>query len=321
MGTAFPAALEALFEDLDTLIEARAAFLKRPVDFPEAGLYSARTREAIARGAELGKPFAPIAIGAAEAREHLKAIRISGLPPSHADDWAHVRRFVELHEKVLSFVTRWNHCAAELAIPKLDGGVPKLRHIETTANLARTAHKLATLYDMTLPRSAAAVFDKVPDAELVGDTAQLGSILEQLRRHLTRVDLAQALTVLAGLHEKLAGTSGPVSDQLRLFIDSQLGNIELPPERVAAHYAEICMELRRIGGLSAEFATLQELRQQLATAGAHKLAARSRPSCGARRSWWSGTTNRYRPMRDSLPRRESRSSSSASSPSSPTGTR
>ena len=36
------AALEALFDDLDTLIEARAAFLKRPVDFPEAGLYSAQ---------------------------------------------------------------------------------------------------------------------------------------------------------------------------------------------------------------------------------------------------------------------------------------
>jgi len=268
------AALEALFTDLDALIEARAAFLKRPVDFPEAGLYSARTREAIARGAELGKPFAPIAIGAAEAREHVKAIRISGLPPAHADDWAHVRRFVELHEKVLSFVTRWNHCAAELAIPKLDGGVPKLRHIETTANLARTAHRLATLFDMTLPKSAAAVFDKVPAAELAGDTAQLGSILEQLRRHLTRVDLAHALTVLAGLHEQLAGTSGPVSDQLRLFIDSQLGNPELHPERVAAHYAEICMELRRVDGLSAEFTTLQELRQQLATAGAPKLAAR-----------------------------------------------
>ena len=66
------------------------------------------------------------------------------------------------------------------------------------------------------------------------------------------------------MQEKLAGTSGPVSDQLRLFIDSQLGNPELSSERVAAHYAEICMELRRIGGLSAEFAILQELREQLA---------------------------------------------------------
>jgi very-short-patch-repair endonuclease len=268
-------ALEALFSDLDALIEARAAFLKRPVDFPEVGLYSARTREAIARAAELGRPFALITIGASEAKEHLKVVRISGLPPAHADDWGHVRRFVELHEKVLSFVTRWNHCAAELAIPKLDGGVPKLRHIETTANLARTAHRLATFYDTTLPKSAESVFDKVPAAELAGSAAQLGSVLEHLRRHLTRAELAQAVTVLASLQEKLAGTSGPVSSQLRLFIDSQLGNPELASERVAAHYAEICMELRRIGGLSVELATIQDYRKRLAAAGAQKLATRT----------------------------------------------
>ena len=268
------AALEALFGDLDMLIDARAAFLKRPVDFPEAGLYSAKTREAIARGAELGRPFAALAIGAAEAKEHVKLIRISGLPPAHANDWAHVRRFVELHEQVLSFVTRWNHCAAELSIPKLDGGVSKLRHIEVTANLARAAHRLATQHDVMLPQSAEAVFDKVPSAELTGSVAQLASIQEQLRRHLTRAELARALTLLAEMQEKLAGTSGPVSSQLRLFIDSQLGNQELSSERVAAHYAEICVELRRIGELSTLFAVIQDAAKRIAEAGAGKLAAR-----------------------------------------------
>jgi very-short-patch-repair endonuclease len=268
------AALEALFVDLDALIEARAAFLKRPVDLPEAGLYSAKTREAISRGAEFGRPFAAIALGASEAKEHIKVIRVSGLPPATAHDWAHVKRFVALHEKVLSFVTRWNHCAAELSIPKLDGGVAKLRHIEVTANLARTAHRLATYHDTTLPRSAEAVFEHVPVVELAGSAAQMGSILEQLKRHLTRVELAKALTVLAAIHEKLAGTSGPVSSQLRLFIDSQLGNAEVGSERVAAHYAEICVELRRIGSLATEFAIVHELRSRLAAAGAHKLAAR-----------------------------------------------
>jgi very-short-patch-repair endonuclease len=268
------AALKALFGDLDILIDARAAFLKRPVDFPEAGLYSVKTREAISRGAELGRPFAAIAIGAAEAKEHIKLIRVSGLPPAHANDWAHVRRFVELHEQVLSFVTRWNHCAAELSIPKLDGGISKLRHIEVTANLARTAHRLATQHDVLLPKNAESVFDQVPVAALTGNAGQLASILEQLKRHLTRADLTQALTYLAAMQEKLAGTSGPVSSQLRLFIDSQLGNPELSSERVAAHYAEICVELRRIGALSNEFAIVQDMRKRFAEAGAHKLATR-----------------------------------------------
>jgi very-short-patch-repair endonuclease len=268
------AALKALFGDLDLLIDARAAFLKRPVDFPEAGLYSVKTRDAIARGAELGRPFAAVTIGATEAKEHIKLIRISGLPPAHANDWAHVKRFVELHEQVLSFVTRWNHCAAELSIPKLDGGISKLRHIEVTANLARTAYRLATHHDVQLPKTAEAVFHKVPVTELIGGATQLAAILEQLKRHLTRADLAQALTLLANMQEKLAGTSGPVSNQLRLFIDSQLGNPELASERVAAHYAEIGVELRRIGSLSGEFALIQEMRKRLADAGAHKLANR-----------------------------------------------
>jgi len=118
------------------------------------------------------------------------------------------------------------------------------------------------------------VFARVPASELTGSSRQLASILDQLRRHLTRAELAQALTVLSALQEKLAGTSGPVSSQLRLFIDSQLGNTELSSERVAAHYAEIGVELRRIAGLAAEFATLHELRRRLAEAGAHKLAGR-----------------------------------------------
>ncbi len=268
------AALEALFSDLDSLIEARAAFLKRPVEFPEAGLYSARTREAVARAAEGDKPFPLFAVGVSEAKEHIKVVRVSGLPPAHADDWAHVRRFVELHEEVLSFVTRWNHCATELAIPKLDGGVAKLRHIETTANLARTAYRLATFHDVVLPKNAELVFERAPAAELAGSSAQLSSVLEQVRRHLTRADLAQAVTVLANLQEKLAGTSGPVSSQLRQFIATQLGNPELGAERVAAHYAEILMELRRIGGLSSDLTAIQEFRRRIAAAGAPKLAAR-----------------------------------------------
>jgi len=267
-------ALEALFSDLDSLIDARAAFLKRPVEFPEAGLYSVKTREAIARASETGKPFALVAIFVSEAKEHLKGVRVSGLPPAHADDWAHVRRFVELHEEVLSFVTRWNHCAAELAIPKLDGGVLKLRNIVTTAEMARTAHRLATLHDIALAKSAESVFDRVPASELAGSAAQLSSVLDHLKRHLMRAELSRAVTLLASLQEKLAGTSGPVSSQLRLFIDSQLGKPQVSSERAAAHYAEILMELRRIGGLSVELATVQDLRKRIAAAGAHKLAAR-----------------------------------------------
>ena len=50
-------ALEALFGEIDSLIESRAEFLKRPVEVPEPALVSQKAREAVGRGAETGKPF------------------------------------------------------------------------------------------------------------------------------------------------------------------------------------------------------------------------------------------------------------------------
>ncbi|TAK71979.1 MAG: very short patch repair endonuclease, partial [Betaproteobacteria bacterium] len=224
------AALEALLTDLDNLIVARAELLKRPVEFPEAGLSAQKTREAVARAAETGKPFNLISIGVSEAKAHIAAVRVSGLVPTSQEDWAHVHGYVQLHEHVLSFVTRWNQFSGDLAVPQLEGGVTALRRIEGIANAARKAHQLATQYDAVLSKKAEAVFERTPAKDLAGTAQQLRGVREQLMRHLTRAELSHAATELAGLQEKLAGTTGPVSDDLRLFVETGLGDPSLAPE-------------------------------------------------------------------------------------------
>ena len=270
------AALEALFTELDDLIGARAELLKHPVDLPAEGLASQKTREAVARAAQTGKPFAFIAIGVAEAKEHIAAVRVAGLAPSSQDDWAHVHRFVQLHEQVLSFATRWNQFSGDLSIPQLEGGVPALRRIETIANSARKAHRLATRYDAVLPKKSEAVFENAPRKDLVGNAQQLRGVREQLLRHLTRAELSRAATELASLQEKLAGTTGPVSEDLRRFVEKGLGDPNLPPERVAAAYAELIGELRRIAALAVEIAVVNDYAYRIDKAGAPKLAMRVR---------------------------------------------
>lgn len=115
-------ALESLFPHLRALIEARAKFLKRPVDFPEEGLASSKTREAVERAATTGKPFGFISFANSNAKKHLTKVRIAGREPQGVDDWAHVLRYLGLHEQVVSFVTRWNQFADDLSVPKLQGG-------------------------------------------------------------------------------------------------------------------------------------------------------------------------------------------------------
>jgi very-short-patch-repair endonuclease/DNA-directed RNA polymerase subunit L len=267
-------ALESLFSDIDALIVARADFLKRPVEFPDSALGNTKTREAIARAAENGKPFGLFSFTAGEAKEYIAAIRVSGLPAVSKEDWAHVNRYLRLNEQVVSLVSRWNHFADDLSLPHLEGGVSALRRIEITATLAKKTHRLATEIDVALPQKADAVFSVTPHKALLGNTDELQKIKAQLHRHLTKADLSKAASQLSILQEKLAGTTGPVSIRLKEFVEKQLGNPEIASERVAAQYAELMAELRRIASLTFELSLIRDIANRIEKAGAPKLANR-----------------------------------------------
>lgn len=269
-------ALEMLFTDVDHLVEARAEFLIRPVDFPDEGLANLKVLEAITRAVETGKPFGMLSFGAGDAKDYLASVRVAGLAPNGNGDWEHIQRYVALHARVTSFLSRWNQFAETLSVPQLSGGVGTLRQIELVAVAARKAHTLALSYDSSLPGMAEDVFEHVPTKELNGGASELQGVRKQLLSHLTRADLSNAATKLSTLQEKLAGKTGPVSDELRAFIDQELGNPELEASRVAAQFAEMAMELRRLAGLSVEIARIRDSTSRLEKAGAAKLAARVR---------------------------------------------
>jgi hypothetical protein len=71
-------------------------------------------------------------------------------------------------------------------------------------------------------------------------------------------------------------TAGPVVDRLRGFIDSQLGNPQVPTERVVAQYAELVGELKRIEVLSSSLASVNDLCGRIERSGGQKWAARLR---------------------------------------------
>ncbi|RXK89110.1 very short patch repair endonuclease [Chlorobaculum sp. 24CR] len=269
-------ALEALFGEITALTDARATFLQKPVEIPPEALGSPKVSEAVERGAQTGKPFGLIAFGNREVRDTVAKVRVAGLPPSSAEEWQHVKSFMELHLRVVSFLTRWNQFAPTLSAPVLEGGVGDLRRIEIVASTARKAHQLATQHDVTLVRRAEAVFAQAPVTLLHGTSEALAKVREHLTVHLSRADLAKAATQLSTLKAKLAGTSGPVSEKLQALVDESLGNDALAAERVAAEYAALLGELRRIKALSPELGCVSEAANRFAQAGAPKFAARIR---------------------------------------------
>jgi very-short-patch-repair endonuclease len=267
-------ALEALFPDLETIVEARADFLKRPVEFPEDGLTNTKTRQAVERGATSGKPFGFVSLGNGKAKEHLGRVRIAGRSAEGSEDWAHVLRYLGLHDQVLSFATRWNEIAGGLSAPALQPGIRFVRTVELVATTGYKAYRLATDYDHDLPKRAAIVFDEPPTAQLLGGVRELADVREQLLRHLTRADLSRAVTNLAVLKEKLAGKTGPISDRLRGFVDHTLGTPEISAERVIAEYTDLGAELQRLASLASDISKVRDLSQRIEDAGASRLAAR-----------------------------------------------
>ncbi|MES2948166.1 MAG: AAA domain-containing protein [Pseudomonadota bacterium] len=267
-------ALEALFDEIEVLIKARAEFLIKPVEVAEAAIGVLKFREALTRGSETGKPFGMFAFGAGDVKDQVNGVKVAGLAPASADDWKHVLEYAKLHDRVLSFSTRWNQFAQLLSIPVVNGGVQGLRNIELITVAARKAHLLATNHDAHLPAMAERVFNRPPLAQIHGTSADLLKVKEHLRAHLTRADLARAATMLATLQEKLAGSTGAVSIDLRTFAAETLGNREVPAERVVARYAELVTEVRRIEALVGDIQTVIKLSGAFEVAGAAKLAAR-----------------------------------------------
>ena len=269
-------ALEALFGEIDVLVNARAVFLQRPVSTSAEVLASPKAFQAVERAMGSGKPFGLLDFVNREIKDLVNGIRISGLSPSSRDEWKHVHRYLHLHNRVLSFSIRWNQFSDDLSIPSVEGSVESLRATEQIAMAAKKAHQLATAYDNSLPKLAAKVFIDPPKAELIGRSDKLQAIRNDLSRHLTRAKLASAAAQLAILHEKLAGATGPVVDQFRVFIESELGNPDAEAERVAAQYAEFVSELKRIEAQAKLIDTVQKLCQRVEESGAVKWAARLR---------------------------------------------
>lgn len=267
-------ALVALFDDATRLVEARSAFMKRPVEFPSEALAHPKTVEAVGRAASTGKPFGFVAIGAGEAKEHIAKVKVNGLVPASTDDWQHVQSYLKLHEQVLSFSSRWNPVAEVLELPSLMGGVAHLRMLELVTAAARRAHSMATKFDALLHRAAAAVFVRAPANLACGSHEDYEVVRGHIMQHLTRADLAEAAIALSQLQERLAGKSGPITQRLRDFVDQSLGNPGKESARIAADYTELVVELRRVCGLAPVLGRVKEFAARLDAAGGTNIAKR-----------------------------------------------
>ena len=270
------AALEALFAEIEEIVEARAQFLQKPVDLPAELLALPAVKDAVSKAVQTGKPFGAFSFGKSELKQQLASIKVNGLAPSTAEDWLQVQKFLNLSERLISFSTRWNRFSQVLSMPLIGQDIYELRSIEKIALGAKQTHALCMHVEVSMVKLADEVFQQAPHELLLGQSSQLSQVKHYLQTHITKNKLVHASSQLVSLQEKLANCSGPVTDKLRKFINDDLGNEALESTRIASAYGELLEELRSISSLGPEISVVTDLSNRLAENGAPKFANRLR---------------------------------------------
>ncbi|MDC6652704.1 hypothetical protein, partial [Leclercia adecarboxylata] len=121
------------------------------------------------------------------------------------------------------FTSRWNPVAELLDIPKLQGGIAHLRHLELTITTVQIAIELCSRLNDRVMGLCSHVFKDEPPHLHQMKLPELKAFRDQVRHHLMRLDLNMAMSSLAILQAKIANHGGPITAKFRTFIQAQLG--------------------------------------------------------------------------------------------------
>lgn len=268
------AVLTGMLVGAQELVQRRKAMLENNVEFPEAGLNCEKTAEAIERASQSGKPFGLMSFGASQAKANLSLVRVNGSAPQTAEHWNIVSKYLQLHQEVKTFTSRWNPVAELLDIPKLQGGIVHLRQLELITTTVQMAIELCNRLTNRVIALCSQVFDADTPSLHQMKLPEVRAFRDQVRHHLMRLDLSMAEASVAALQAKIANHGGPITTRLRTFIQSQLGSEEQAKQQVVTSYVDLLAELHRIEGLADLIDQVRAAADQLRNAGGEKIARR-----------------------------------------------
>ncbi|MCC3155982.1 AAA domain-containing protein [Hymenobacter sp. 15J16-1T3B] len=277
--------LEALGEELRAAWAERQAFLVRPVRVPTGAELDEELLTAVANRSQGRSPFGPAGwFGKSAQKQRLAEIRVLTSAPSTAADWAHVEQYLLLLRHLHELAFRWNALAAELALPltaaePVPGVQEALRLYESYEQL-RNARAAEACLNAALQRL-------LPTWAPARTAAQQPAVLEQaaelLRQHQLRLQAEAAWAVREQYENALHDTSGPISEALRDFLASGLGQATLTETELRQQWATLTQELRRVHALRPQLDAVTGLTERIARSGAPRWAAqlREQPAAGA----------------------------------------
>jgi len=267
--------LEALGGDLVAALEARKAFLERPVATPIAVELDAELMEALGNLAEGRRAFGLKSfIRSAEQKGQLESIRVLGVRPTDAEGWKHVIKYLKLLSALRELAVRWNAIAQELPLEAVRVDKPEGALAAAKNYLLYCKVRAVVVTENAVCSSAARVLPTWPFAlEVADNTLRLTELEKALRHHLMKNRLANVWVNKERIQKVLDGRNGRIIREIRGFFAVKLGNPEISDAEMQAEWSVHMAELVRVLGLGVHLATVREVCERVSGSGAPKYAA------------------------------------------------
>jgi len=266
------------------IADRRPDILRHAVRMPDGADRHTEVVQAVKKAARGQRPFGVLPFGRTEARALVQQITVQGGRPESTEDWQKVDTYLDWRNEISRFIGKWTAIREEFDLPQLeDEGDRTGKWIADTSSLLRWALRVIQEH---APRISSEVKELLPHGvdvrSVVGSKASAIAVSEAIKLNLSKIRLAGSHATRADLIKRLFVCSGAIVDQMRTFIEKDLGNPDLNAQQIGDRWEALCRELTRIHNLRPQTDQVARVADLIEQSGGTKWAqqVRTQPASG-----------------------------------------
>ena len=260
------------------IADRRPDILRNAVRIPDQADRHPEVSQAVKRAARGRRPFGAIPFGKTEARALLQQITVQGRRPESTEDWQKVAAYLAWRDEILGFTGKWTAIREEFDLPPLeDEGERTGKWIADTSSLLSKACRILQEHEPRISSEVKELFPHGVDARSVtGSKASAVAVAEAIKLNLSKIRLAGSRATRADLIKRLAVSSGDIVEQMKTFVENDLGNPDLNAQQIGDRWEALCRELTRIHKLRPQLEQVARVADLIEESGGAKWAQQLR---------------------------------------------
>ena len=256
--------------------------LRNAVRIPDGADRHPDVSQAVKRAARGRGPFGAIPFGKTEARALLQQITVRGRRPESTEDWQKVAAYLAWRDEILEFTGKWTAIREEFDLPPLENEAERTgKWIADTVSLLSKAYRILKEHESRILSEVKALLPHGVDARsIAGSKASAVAVAEAIKLNLSKTRLAGSRATRADMINRLAVSSAAVAEQMKTFVENDLGNPDLNAQQIGDRWETLCRELTRVHKLRPHLEQVGRVADLIEQSGGTKWAQnlRTQPS-------------------------------------------